>query len=76
MNTQRPVFIHSQFRTGSTWLWNKFRQDARNCCYYEPFHQDLVKLEPRRPYLWSHDQETTRALRHPDLDKNYLAEYE
>lgn len=76
MNTQRPIFIHSQFRTGSTYLWNKFRQDRENCCYYEPFHQDLVKLEPRRPHLWSHDQATTRSMRHPDLDKNYLAEYE
>ena len=76
MNTQRPVFIHSQFRTGSTYLWNKFRQDEGNCCYYEPFHQDLLKIEKARPYLWSHNQSTTRAMRHPDLDKNYLAEYE
>ena len=76
MNTQRPVFIHSQFRTGSTYLWSKFRQDRGNCCYYEPFHQDLVKLGPQRPHLWSHDRMTTRAMRHPDLDKNYLAEYE
>jgi hypothetical protein len=76
MNKQRPVFIHAQFRTGSTYLWNKFRQNEENWCYYEPFHQDLIKIEKSRPYLWRHDQANTRSIRHPDLSRNYLAEYE
>jgi cellobiose-specific phosphotransferase system component IIA len=39
-----PVFVHSGFRTGSTWLWNKFRQIPGVVAYYEFFHESLEKL--------------------------------
>ena len=28
-----PIFIHSLFRTGSTYVWNKFRQNKHYYCY-------------------------------------------
>ena len=36
-----PVFIHSSWRTSSTWVWQQFRLLAGTQCYYEPFHEDL-----------------------------------
>jgi hypothetical protein len=39
----RPVFIHSSWRTSSTWVWLKFRQLPETLSYYEPFHGLLAK---------------------------------
>ncbi|WP_423414765.1 hypothetical protein RLW55_16320 [Hyphomicrobium sp. B1] len=50
----RIVFIHSSFRTSSTWLWNAFRRLEDTCCYYEVFHESLASLRledvPNRSY--------------------------
>jgi len=72
---QNPIFIHSLFRTGSTYLWNKFRQNQRYYCYYEPFHQTLATLSIEHPFVWPHNLEATDMLRHPQLRDNYLFEY-
>src|SRR5690348_7316763 len=32
------VFIHSSWRTSSTWAWLKFRGLSETIGYYEPFH--------------------------------------
>jgi hypothetical protein len=74
--TKKPIFIHSLFRTGSTYVWNKFRQDKRYHCYYEPFHQILAILDVHNLSPWSGDQKIiTRSMRHPDLNRDYLFEY-
>jgi hypothetical protein len=72
----RPIFIHSLFRTGSTYLWNKFRERDDYYCYYEPLHPDLKRLSPARPYAWDSSTETAELMRHPVLDRNKHAEYE
>ncbi len=72
---KNPIFIHSLFRTGSTYIWSKFRQDKGYCCYYEPFHPDLANLEIQNPDPWRYDNISTRLMRHPDLDIGYLNEY-
>ena len=41
-----PVFIHSSFRTSSTWIWSKIRQLAITTAYYEVFHEDLQSFTP------------------------------
>jgi hypothetical protein len=41
--TRPPVFIHSSWRTSSTWAWLKFRQLPETISYYEPFHGLLAK---------------------------------
>jgi hypothetical protein len=68
------IFIHALFRTGSTYVWNKFRQLPHYVCYYEPFHQllggvtpDTVKNTLTLDY---------KAAGHPQLDKYYFYEYE
>jgi hypothetical protein len=53
----RPVFIHSSFRTCSTWFWAQFRQCADAMAYCEIFHEGLAVLERSQlmslgPSLW------------------------
>ncbi|PVM89680.1 hypothetical protein DDF62_11265 [Caulobacter radicis] len=41
----RPaVFVHSSFRTASTWLWTRFRGNANTVAYCEIFHEILAGL--------------------------------
>lgn len=43
--TAKPVFLHSSFRTSSTWLWERFRRLPETTAYYEIFHEMLADLE-------------------------------
>lgn len=40
----RPVFIHSSWRTSSTWFWLKFRENPATLCFYEPLNESLARL--------------------------------
>jgi len=73
--SKTTIFIHSLFRTGSTYFWNKFRKRKQYCCYYEPFHQGIISMSMENPAPWSHDRNTTRAMGHPNLEKDYMFEY-
>jgi hypothetical protein len=72
---EKAIFIHSLFRTGSTYVWNTFRKNARYCCYYEPLHQDFVYLSAKRPDLWEFGKHVTGQMRFPALDKSLTHEY-
>jgi len=72
--TQRPIFIHALFRTGSTYVWNKFRMLPDHVCYYEPFHQLLAKIT--RENVQDTLTRNFKAVGHPELDRHYLFEYE
>lgn len=39
-----PIFLHSSFRTSSTWLWNKLRRLPNVMAYYEVFNEGLEQL--------------------------------
>lgn len=66
------VFLHSGWRTGSTYVWEKFRRDDGCVGFYEPFNDLLTRLSPVGVLLTSrHDGE----LRHPQLDRPYFHEY-
>ena len=72
-NEKKSIFIHSLFRTGSTYIWNKFRQNDRYYCYYEPFHQNLaIATIDNLENLLTKDYE---AVNHPFLNKYYWYEY-
>ncbi|QSF55380.1 hypothetical protein [Brevundimonas fontaquae] len=45
-SSPRPVFVHSSFRTSSTWLWERFRRSPETTAYYEIFHEALADLTP------------------------------
>lgn len=70
--TRPTVFLHSGWRTGSTYVWNKFRRLQGVVAYCEPFHEvhanlDIAQVSILSPNNWqSH---------HPVLDAPYFAEY-
>ena len=66
-----PVFIYSGYRSSSTWLWDKFRQDSNACAYYEPFNPILGSLRPED--LLSSRPDTWRS-HHPN-GASYMTEY-
>lgn len=68
-----PVFLHSGFRSGSTWFWSRFRDCPDAYAYCEPFSVQHATLTPEaiaynRPDSW--------ASNHPTLRQPYFAEYE
>ena len=77
MKTSRmPIFIHSLFRTGSTYIWSKFRQNEDFWCYYEPFHQNLAHISTEKPVAWAYDRKSTDSMRHPPMEKSHSFEYQ
>ena len=73
-----PIFIHSLWRSGSTWLFDRFRRaqgPERYWCYQEPFHESLIYLQDQPETLLNFHYETSRSLRHPDLDRPYFQEF-
>lgn len=69
----RPVFIHAMWRTGSTYIWNKFREKAGFRAYCEPLHEDLARLR-REDFEQIEIQKTNQHLHHPLLTKHYFDE--
>jgi hypothetical protein len=67
------VFLHSLWRSGSTYAWNKFRSDAGNKCFYEPLHErvdSLTKSDVRTETQGLHS-----SLHHPKLKRSYFYEF-
>lgn len=70
------MFIHSLWRSGSTWLFDRFRQSpAGYWCYQEPFHEALVDLDHAPENLLNFGPETVKSLRHPHLNAPYFQEF-
>ncbi len=65
------VFLHSSFRSGSTYVWNQFRQLSSTTAYYEPLHESLG-FDAKR--LLSLTGESWNS-HHPTLDAPYFSEY-
>jgi hypothetical protein len=68
-----PVFVHAMWRTGSTYIWKKFRDQGKFRAYYEPFNEALLTLTTNEKTTPSED--TQRRLRHPRISLPYFAEY-
>lgn len=71
-----PVFIHSQFRTGSTYIFQVFRRSRHDYwCYYEPLHE-LAFQSRENPDLLidSITGSDVRDSRHPELEEPYFQE--
>lgn len=67
----QPVFLHSTWRTGSTYLWAKFRARADTCCYFEPLNEHLADATPAFVDAF----EPWPYANHPALDAPYLEEF-
>jgi tetratricopeptide (TPR) repeat protein len=71
----RPVFVHAMWRTGSTYIWSKFREHSQYRAYYEPLHEILIDASAQKlGTAWS--DRATEVKRHPHLDASYFAEFE
>ncbi|MGB8277354.1 MAG: hypothetical protein WCF20_05390 [Methylovirgula sp.] len=52
------IFLHSSFRTSSTWLWTQFRSNDQVVAYYEIFNERLATITPvelmrEKPENWA-----------------------
>jgi Sulfotransferase family len=68
-----PVFLSGLWRSGSTYVWSRFRSDPTAYCYYEPLHHGLARLTDRR--IGRDTSPKIAAMRHPSLTEPYYAEY-
>jgi hypothetical protein len=69
----RPVFLHGLWRSGSTYVWSRFRVAEGAVCYYEPLHDGLRRLTRRR--IERDTPQSVTANRHPTMEQPYFAEY-
>jgi hypothetical protein len=69
---RRPVFLHCGWRSGSTYIWNKFRAQDDFLAFYEPFHERLARCSAASILR---DTEQAWDSRHPRLNAPYFAEY-
>ena len=44
MHSNHPIFLHSLWRSSSTYLFKVFRENARTYCFYEPYNIALEKV--------------------------------
>ena len=70
-----PIFIHSLFRAGSTFLFSRLRRSDTLFCYYESMHELVAWASEDVARL---DMETRsdkmQQLHHPALDADYFDE--
>ena len=69
----RPVFLHGMWRSGSTYVWSRFRVADGTYCYYEPLNHGLGRLTYER--IQRDTPEITAANAHPALSTPYFTEY-
>lgn len=71
-----PIFIHSLFRSGSTYLFNSFRRSSFDYwCYQEPLNEMLLHLNADAERLLEMSEVTAKSLRHPAMSRPYYWEY-
>lgn len=68
----QAIFIHSGWRTGSTYVWTKFRQHPACIGFYEPFNEMLSAMSAAEIYTARHD---LAALKHSEIGLPYFHEY-
>jgi len=70
-----PVFIHSLWRSGSTYIFNAFRRSPKGyCCYQESVHEIALRDKDSPERLLTVVSAGMEALRHPPLEKPYFLE--
>lgn len=76
MRDDAPIFIHSLFRAGSTYLFNVFRcSDRGYWCYQEPLHEVAFFCRENPSGLQEgHGEAKAQLLRHPQIDGSYFRE--
>jgi hypothetical protein len=70
----RPIFLHGLWRSGSTYVWSRFRAVKGAYSYFEQLYPGLARMTPSRLSrgAW---RDAVAANRHPELDEPYFAEF-
>ena len=76
----KPIFIHGAARSGSTYIWKKFRDQPQYRSYFQTLHPDLAWARPVGKLLpagiaAARVNVRTEYLHHPNLDRAYFHEY-
>lgn len=74
-STRSPVFVHSLFRSGSTYLFDKFRRTGQFTCFQEPCNEALIDLDTRPESFLKQPDFDNQMLRHPTLEAPYFHEF-
>jgi hypothetical protein len=70
-----PIFIHSLFRAGSTYIFNVFRRSPNGYwCYQEPLHETALLAKDSPDNLLTFTSDLKEHLRHPDIGNSYFYE--
>ena len=71
-----PIFIHSLFRAGSTYLFKVFRRSELGYwCYQEPLHELAFFCRENPSGLQDdHGEAKAQLLRHPKIEGSYFKE--
>ena len=67
------MFLHGLWRSGSTYVWSRFRALDEACAFYDPLNTELARLSARA--LARRTSAAAPHLRHPSLDLPYFAEF-
>jgi len=78
MKTKNPIattFIHSLFRSGSTYIYNALKRTGKFHVYHEPFHEVIGSLPSTWVELVNKTNELKKVYRHDFLGGSYFDEY-
>ncbi len=71
----KPIFVHSLFRSGSTYIFDVFRRSNLGYwCYQEPLHEHIRHAKDAPELLLAIDSNTNPDWHHPALQKPYFWE--
>lgn len=68
-----PIFLQALWRTGSTYLFGKFRTRDELRCYFEPLHESLF-CKTREKLLTDY-QAASKKFGHNSISHNYYDEF-
>ncbi|MFJ5237466.1 hypothetical protein ACIP86_12170 [Pseudomonas neuropathica] len=70
-----PVFVHSLFRAGSTYIFSVFRSSSAGYwCYQEPMSEFVLSARNERESMLAADENLAKVLRHPNMKEAYYSE--
>jgi hypothetical protein len=71
----KTFFLHSLYRSSSTYFFNEFRKIGGYTCYQEPENEFLINLDKNPEALHNLSNNTAESLRHPTLGAPYFDEF-
>ena len=75
MTASEPIFIHSLFRAGSTYVYNTFKKTGRFHVYHEPMHEVISSIPASWDEINARTERLKTTLRHDFLAGGYFDEF-